>query len=224
MKKDVMTTVIGIGIFSFIVFLLVGNPINLLNSTGTKEVGVSTDSSQVPSGEVTLIDASTVGTNSETQLSGHFTNIRIPSFLWRIAEGQQMEVTVQGSFSAATTGDYYIEAGMIESSFTPLLITGTKSLCDGSVHWAGQTVHLNSGESANFALQFKDYGKQGYYRVIVGAYSGKLVDGKPAGCGTQPIVVTESKIKLVEYDELQQYIIDSCNAQGGTLVGNVCNL
>lgn len=74
---------------------------------------------------------------------------------------------------------YYIEAGMLQSSFKPLVaaplqqlskISGVPSACDGNTHFSGLKVTLNKGDIVNFQLFPDNYGNTGRYVLQGGAY------------------------------------------------------
>ena len=74
--------------------------------------------------------------------------------------------------------EYYIEAGMLESSFKPLAFipsisgaSGTPSACDGNVHFSGVKVTLNPGESTGFKLYPQNFGRDGRFTLQGGVYN-----------------------------------------------------
>ena len=82
---------------------------------------------------------------------------------------------------------YYIEAGMLESSFKPLAIrpffgdeSGWASSCDQNVHFSGVKVTMEAGEEKSFRLYPTNYGKDGRYQLGGGVYN---KDGQFCGFG-----------------------------------------
>ena len=72
---------------------------------------------------------------------------------------------------------YYIEAGMLESSFSPLAIrpffgdeSGFASACDANVHFSGVKLIMEAGESKSFRLNPNHYNKDGRYTIQGGVY------------------------------------------------------
>lgn len=86
--------------------------------------------------------------------------------------------------NAPCTVEYYIEAGMLESSFLPLALeptniavfrTGQRSACDQNIHFSGTRVSLSPGQSIGFKLYPSNYGKTGKYKMFIGAYKIKSI-------------------------------------------------
>lgn len=88
---------------------------------------------------------------------------------------------------ATCTTTYYIEAGMLESSFRPLAImpsitgkSGVPSACDGNLHFSGLKITLNAGEEVAFRLYPQHFNKDGRYQLGGGVYN---KDGQFCGFG-----------------------------------------
>lgn len=104
------------------------------------------------------------------QPKGYLTNLKISGTTFTL--GTPIKVT--GTFIAEAPGDYYIEAGLVQSSRQPLAITLTssQSACDQSKNYAGAWYRgAKTGDVVNFELSFVDYGITGKYNVEGGVYS-----------------------------------------------------
>lgn len=88
---------------------------------------------------------------------------------------------------AACAVTYYIEAGMLESSFKTLAAmpiifgkAGVPSACDGNLHFSGLKVTLNPGDEVAFKLFPQHFNKDGRYQLGGGVYN---KDGQFCGFG-----------------------------------------
>ena len=99
---------------------------------------------------------------------------------------------------------YYIEAGMLESSYrAPLALMpfisglkGTPSACDQNVYFSGVMATLNSGESTGFALYPQNYGKAGTFAITGGVFN---QNGKFCGFGANIASFPSQDITFKQY-------------------------
>lgn len=82
--------------------------------------------------------------------------------------------TIRAKFVALEAGKYYLEAGMLPEAFA---LEASTSKCDGSVHFAGDFITLQKGESVDVVFTPKAYDEKGTYSVVLGAYTGCLNEG-----------------------------------------------
>lgn len=120
--------------------------------------------------------------------SGYFTQLWVRKMGWKDSSDNGIPRVV-GVFknNAPCRTEYYIESGMLESSFKPLSFipgisgaSGTPSACDGNLHFSGVKVTLNPGESIGFKLYPQNFGKDGRYSLGGGVYN---QNGKFCGFG-----------------------------------------
>ena len=114
----------------------------------------------------------TTPTPSGTQLSGKWSNIRIP-------ENVKPKTVYKsaGTFTANAEGVYYLEA-WINNEKNPLAVNlppGSK--CDGSKEASGQYFKLKAGQSVDIVFNTQSRDEEGVYTHILGAYSGCLDKG-----------------------------------------------
>lgn len=79
--------------------------------------------------------------------------------------------------NAPCTITYYIEAGMLESTYKPLTaipsISGARgilSACDGNIHFSGVKLTMKANEEKGFLLYPQNYGRDGRYRLQGGVF------------------------------------------------------
>jgi len=112
--------------------------------------------------------------------SGYFTELWVRQYGYYDAN-DNAKPRVIGRFksTAACKTTYYIEAGMLQSSFKPLSAiplneltkqSGTPSACDGNTHFSGLKVSLNEGDIVNFQLLPQHYNNEGRYTLQGGVF------------------------------------------------------
>ena len=104
--------------------------------------------------------------------SGYFSSLGVRT-LGTSDSGDNNIPRVAGNFhnAANCVVTYYIEAGMLQSSYRPLTVaTGLPSACDGNVHFSGVKVTMQPNSDQPFILSPQNYGIDGYYTLQGGVF------------------------------------------------------
>ena len=104
--------------------------------------------------------------------SGYFSSLSVRT-LGTSDSGDNGIPRVAGNFhnAANCVVTYYIEAGMLQSSYKPLAVaSGTPSACDGNVHFSGVKVTMQPNSDQPFVLYPQNYGVNGYYTLQGGVF------------------------------------------------------
>lgn len=110
---------------------------------------------------------------SSDQCQGEWLSVEKPS---RVNPGDSY--TVKASFKASEScpdeREYLVEAWQDKDSYKPLTVFGSTDAgrCDDNIGTAGLRTRLRPGEVGNYKFTLQDYGKEGKYRIVVGAYNG----------------------------------------------------
>jgi hypothetical protein len=122
--------------------------------------------------EVAIPPAPDPGPPVSTNLAGSFSEIVVPK---NIVAGKDFQV--RSKFTATKPGKYYLEAGTMSTAKTASIAIPKGSQCDGDIHWSGKYIDLDVGETIDAVYSMEAYSEVGNYDLIVGAYTGCLVDG-----------------------------------------------
>lgn len=138
-----------------------------------------------------------------TALSGEFTRVLFPE---EIQIGQTY--TVEASFRADVEGVYYIESGADQEPQPLALIQAEGSKCDQDIHYAGEWLSFDAGETAEIEFTLVAREESGLYGILVGAYTGCLTEG-----GSE-ITKETSFIDFVEEEVTTPFYTDVVDVEG----------
>lgn len=140
-------------------------------------VSITAPQSAVDSPPASSVSPQPVPPITQCTPSGYFTYLNVRT-LGTGDSSDNSKGRVVGSFhnAASCTATYYIEAGMLQSTYRPLSVAqGVPSACDSNVHFSGVKVTLAAGQDQSFILYPQNYGIDGRYKIQGGVYYNKGV-------------------------------------------------